>query len=107
MGWWSTMGSAGMTHLSFRWSLILWHVSLGFFKWHYRGPKRTDWGFPHASVVKTLPANAGDVGLIPGSGRSPGEEKGNPLWYSCLGNLMDRGTFWTIVYGVTKESDMT
>ena len=48
-------------------------------------------GFPGASVVKKSPANAGDSGLIPGSGRSPGEENGNPLQYSYLGNPMDRG----------------
>ena len=50
------MESAGVTHLGFRWSLIFWHGRLGFFKWHYRGPKRTDWGFPAGSVVKNLPA---------------------------------------------------
>ena len=43
-------------------------------------------------MVKSLPANAGDVRLIPGSGRSPGEGNGNPLQYSCLENSMDRGT---------------
>ena len=48
-------------------------------------------GFPSGSVVNNLPANAGDVGLILGSGRSLGEGNGNPLQYSCLGNLMDRG----------------
>ena len=42
-------------------------------------------------MVKNLPANVEDVGLIPGSGRSLGEENGNPLQYSCLGNPMDRG----------------
>ena len=47
--------------------------------------------FPGSSVVKNLPANAGDVGLICGSGRSPGEGNGNPLQYSCLGNPTDRG----------------
>ena len=47
-------------------------------------------GFHGGSVVKNPPANAGDVGLIPGSGRSPGEGNGNPLQYSCLENLMDR-----------------
>ena len=46
--------------------------------------------FPGDSVVKNLPANAGDMGSIPGSGRSPGRGKGNPLQYSCLGNPMDR-----------------
>ena len=50
---------------------------------------------------------AGDVGLIPGSGRSSGKGNGNPFQCSCLGNLMDRGTWWAIVHGVTKESDMT
>ena len=52
-------------------------------------------------------SNAGDVGSIPGSGRSPGEGNGNPLQYSCLGNPMDRGVWWATVHGVPKESDMT
>ena len=47
--------------------------------------------FPGVSVVKNPPANAGDAGLIPGLGRSPGEGNGNPLQYCCLGNPMDRG----------------
>ena len=47
--------------------------------------------FPDRSVVKNPPVNAGDTGLIPGSGRSPGEGNGNPCQYSCLGNPMDRG----------------
>ena len=49
------------------------------------------WGFPGGSEVKNSPANAGDTGLIPGSGRFPGEGNGNPLQYSCLENPMDRG----------------
>ena len=65
------------------------------------------WGFPGGTVAKNLPVNAGYVGSIPGSGRSPGGENGNLLWYSCLGNPMDRGTWQTTVCGVTKESDMT
>ena len=48
-------------------------------------------GFPDGSVVKNLPANAGDVDLIPGSGKSFGEENGNLLQYSCLENPRDRG----------------
>ena len=44
---------------------------------------------------------------IPGSGRSPGEGNGNPLQYSCLGNPMDRGAWWSIVHGVAKVSDTT
>ena len=60
-------------------------------------------GFPGSSVVKNLPANAGDVGLICGLGRSPGEGNGNPLQYSCLGNPMDRGAWWATVCGVSKS----
>ena len=59
-----------------------------------------------ALAVKNLPANAGDardMGLIPGSGRSPGERNGNPLQYSCLENPMDRETWRAIVHGVTKS----
>ena len=63
--------------------------------------------FPGDSVVKNLPANVGNLGLIPGSGRSPGEGHGNPLQYSCLGNPMDRGAWRAIGHGVTKESDAT
>ena len=63
--------------------------------------------FPGGSVVKNPPANAGDVGSILGSGRSPGEGNDNPLQYSCLGNPMDRGAWQATVHGVTKELDMT
>ena len=64
-------------------------------------------GFPGGSVAKNLLANAGDVGLIPGSGRSPGERNCNPLQDSCLENHMGRGARRARVHGVTKESDMT
>ena len=64
-------------------------------------------GFPDGSVVKESAYSAGDVGSIPGSGRSPGEGNGNPLQYSCLGSPMDRGTWQATVHGVTKESDTT
>ena len=57
------------------------------------------WGFPGDSVVKNLLANAGDVGSIPGSGRSPGEGNGNPFQSSCLGNLIDRGAWQATVWG--------
>ena len=56
-----------------------------------------------ARVVKRLPANAGDLGSIPGSGRSPGEENGNPLQSSCLENPMDRGAWWATVHGLAKS----
>ena len=63
-------------------------------------PKETKvMGFPHSSVGKSSACNAGDPGSIPGSGRSPGEENGSPLQYSCLGNPMDRGA-WQTVHGV-------
>ena len=51
-------------------------------------------------MVKNPPANAGDVGFIPGLGRSPGEGNGNPLQYSCLGNPMDREAWQATVLGV-------
>ena len=49
------------------------------------------------------PANTGDMGSIPGLGRSPEEGNGNPLQYSCLGKPMDRRAWWAIVHGVTKS----
>ena len=64
-------------------------------------------GFPSGSVVKNLPATVEDAGSIPGLGRSPGEGNGNPLQYSCLGNVMDREAWWATVHGVTKESNTT
>ena len=60
-------------------------------------------GFPCASVVKSPPVNAGDMGSILESGRSPGEGNGNPLQYSCLENSMDRGTWQATVHGVMEE----
>ena len=62
-----------------------------------------------ALVVKNLPAKGGDVRVTastPGSGRSPGGGHGNPLQYSCLENMIDRGAWWATVYWVA-ESDTT
>ena len=59
--------------------------------------------FPGGSEVKVSASNAGDQGLIPGSGRSPGEGNGNPLQYSCLENPMDRGAWWATVHRVAKS----
>ena len=56
-------------------------------------------------MVKNLPANTGDAGLIPESGRSPGKGNSNTLQYSCLGNPKERGALQASVYGVTKELD--
>ena len=55
--------------------------------------------FPGGAVGKNPPADAGDVGLIPGSEGSSGEGNGNPLQYSCLKNPMDRGAWWATVHG--------
>ena len=62
--------------------------------------------FPGGSEGKASACNAGDLGSIPGSGRSPGEGNGNPLQYSCLENPTDRGAWWTTVHGIA-ESDTT
>ena len=61
------------------------------------------WGLPGGSVVKTLPATAGDTDSIPGSERYPGGENGNPLQFSCLEKLVDRGAWWAPVHGVAKS----
>ena len=55
--------------------------------------------------VKDLPTIAGDLGLVPGSGRSPEGRNSNPLWCSCLRNPMDKGAWWTTVHGVVKKLD--
>ena len=60
-------------------------------------------GFSSSSVVKNPPANRGNVDSIPGLGRSPGEENGNSLQYSCLGNSMDRGAWRATVHGVVRS----
>ena len=67
-------------------------------------------GFPDGFAVENLPVNAGDAGdtgLIPGSGRSPGGGNGNLLQYSYLGNSMDREAWQATVHGGHKEQDMT
>ena len=63
-------------------------------------------GFPGGTVVKNLPASAGDSGdanSIPGSGRSPGEGNSNPLQYSCLENSMDREAWQATVHAIAKS----
>ena len=66
----------------------------------------TSLGFPCSSVSKESACNArgiGDMGSVPGSGRSPGGGNGNPLQYSCLENPVDRGAWWATVHRVTKS----
>ena len=60
-------------------------------------------GFPSGSDGKESACNVGDLGSVPGSGRSPGGEHGNPLQYSSLENSMDRGAWWATVHGVPKS----
>ena len=64
---------------------------------------RENGGFPGGSDGHRSACDGGDLGLIPGSGRSPGKGNGNPLQYSCLENLMDRGAWWAKVHGATKS----
>ena len=69
-----------------------------------------NYGLPQWLSGKESSCNAGDVGWIPGLGRSPrggDDSHGNPLQYSCLGNSMDRGAWWATVHEITKESDTT
>ena len=60
-------------------------------------------GLPSGSDGKASASSAGNTSSIPGLGRSPGEENGNPLQYPCLENLMDRGAWWATVHGVAKS----
>ena len=70
---------------------FFWHLAL-------QGP-----GFPAGSDGKESAFNAGVPGLVPGSGRSPGEANGNPLQYSCLENSMDRGAWLATVHGLAES----
>ena len=75
-----------------------------FAKWHFMFPNLHSTLAPLvAQMVKNLPCNVGDLGLIPGFGKSPGEGDGYPLQYSCLENPMDRGAWRATVYGVTES----
>ena len=69
---------------------------------HIHSNYRQSWASLVAQLVKNL-CSAGDLGLIPGLGRSPGEGNGDPLQYPCLENLMDRGAWWAAVHGVANS----
>ena len=60
-------------------------------------------GFSGGSAVKNLPVDAGDEGLIPGSGRSPGEGRGNWIQYPCMKNSLDRGGWQATIHGVAES----
>ena len=85
--------------------LILTHSACSFFQ--FSSAQHSLIGFPGSSEVKASASNAGDLGSIPGSGRSPGEGHGNPLQYSRLENPMDRGIWRAEIHGGHKESDTT
>ena len=86
------------------WKETLWSLDLGLCVWH--SPSHFG-GYPGGSMIKNLPANAGDLGSVPGSGRTPGGGHGNPLQDSCLGNPMDRGAWQGYSPWSRKESDTT
>ena len=80
---------------------VMWHIP------SYIWAVKARLGFPGCSVLKNLPAYAGDESSILGLGRSPGEENGDRLQYACLGNPMNRGAWWATVHGAAIESGMT
>ena len=90
-------------------SLIYKKIHLDFLQMpsHYLHMIIIHLGFPGGSVVNNPPVNAGDPGSIAGSRRSPGEGNGNPLQFSSLVNLMDRGAWRATVHEVIKELDIT
>ena len=71
--------------------------------WHLSAWEVLVKGFPGGSVVKNPPASSGELGSVPGSGRSPEGRNDNPLQCSCLGNPMDRGAWWATVHGVAES----
>ena len=89
-------------------NLYKWHNFIPFYGWGIFYVSLHFWnlncvnGLPYWLSDNT-PANAGDMDLIPVSGRSPGEGNGNLLQYSCLENSMGRGAWWATVHGITKS----
>ena len=75
---------------------------MGLYMGLYMGLWGFIWSFPNSLVDKSSACNAGDLGSIPGSGRSPGKGNGNPLQYSCLENPMDRGAWQATIHGITR-----
>ena len=89
-------------------------ASQSYTQWHLSAPvtdrdtkAQSRRGLPQGLSGEEATCRTGDVGLIPGSGRSPGGGPGNPLQYSCLENPMDRGAWWLQSMGFHKESDTT
>ena len=103
MGWqWPAAESWALSAAVHAWGLLkevcyLHHPHRSLFSGETTG------SFPRSSVSKESACIAGDLGLIPGLERSPGEGNGNPLQYPCLENPMDRGALWAAVQEVTKS----
>ena len=87
-----------VTHTFLEWLHLIVYISQGSLE---------KWASQVVLAVKNPPANARDMGSIPGSGRPPGGGRGNPLQYSCLENPIDRGAWWAIVHRVPEKSDTT
>ena len=79
-----------------------WHLFPLLLRFHDKNARVLLWASQEAQMVKKSACNAGDQGLIPGLGGSPGEGHGNPLQYSCLENPMDRGAWGATVHEVAK-----
>ena len=93
-----------------RWSPVNSHplhnslpLGVGWAQWLFSNKKNIAKVVPGGSDSKESTCGVGDLGSIPGLGRSPGEEDGYPFQYSCLRNSMDRGAWWATVHGVTKS----
>ena len=94
LGWEDLLEKGMATHFS----ILAWRIP-----WTENPGRPQSMGLQGGSEGKESTCNAGDLSLIPGSGRSSGEENGNPLQYSCLENPMDRGAWWATVHGVPKS----
>ena len=106
LGWEDLLEKGMATHSSILAWRIPWSVVHGIAKSRKRltftSLQYENMGFPGGSDSKESAYNAGDLGSIPGWGRSPGEGNGNPLQYSCLENSTDRGAWWATVHGVAE-----
>ena len=106
LGWEDLLEKGMATHSSILAWRIPWSVVHGIAKSRKRltftSLQYENTGFPGGSDSKESAYNAGDLGSIPGWGRSPGEGNGNPLQYSCLENSTDRGAWWATVHGVAE-----
>ena len=110
LGWEDPLEKGVATHSSiFAWRIPCTEESVGYSPWNHKESDMTEiqialFDFPGGSVGKESACNVGDLGSIPGSGRSPGEGNGNPLQYSYLENFMDRGAWMATIHGVSDWS---